>query len=106
MDDHKPTWTFLSNHGHVLLCVASSPDIRVRDVAERIGITERAVLRILAELQEAGYVSRNRDGRRTHYELRLDRPMRHPAESSRPVRRLVDALGDAWVDPGNADRGR
>ena len=105
MDDSRHgTWTFLSNHGHVLLCLASRPGVRVRDVAQRVGITERAVLRILAELEEAGYVARERAGRRTHYLVRLERPMRHTAESSRPVRLLVDALGDAWAGPDASDR--
>ena len=88
------TWTFLSNHGHVLVCLAAEPGIRVRDVAERVGITERAVLRILGELEEAGYLSREHSGRRTLYRLRLDRPMRHPVEASHDVRVLVDALVD------------
>jgi len=90
------TWTFLSNHGHVLLCLAMQPGIRVRDVADRVGITERAVLRILAELEAGGYVERQRAGRRTIYRVDLDRPMRHPVESTRPVRDLLEALADAW----------
>lgn len=89
-------WTFLTNHGHVLLCLASQPDSRVRDIAGRVGITERAVLRILAELEGAGYLERRHAGRRTSYVLHLDHPMRHPVESARPVRALVQALGDAW----------
>ena len=60
-----PDWTFLSNHGHVLLCIAQEPEIRLRDVAERVGITERAVQRIVADLEEAGYLSRAREGRAT-----------------------------------------
>jgi DNA-binding IclR family transcriptional regulator len=95
MDEPRPgTWTFLSNHGHVLLCLAAEPGIRVRDVALRVGITERAVLRILGELESAGYLSREHAGRRTRYRLQLDRPMRHPVEAGHAVRDLVDALGD------------
>ena len=89
-------WTFLTNHAHVLLCLAAAPDSRVRDVALRVGITERAVLRILHELEEAGYVVRERIGRRTHYRLDLDRQMRHPVERTRRVGELIAALGDAW----------
>jgi predicted ArsR family transcriptional regulator len=82
-------WTFLSNHGHVLLCIAQEPAIRLRDVADRVGITERAVQRIVAELEEAGYLSRAREGRRNHYELHTDRPFRHPVVAHRDVSLLL-----------------
>ena len=95
-DSGAGTWTFLSNHGHVLLCLAMQPGIRVRDVADRVGITERAVLRILAELEAGGYVERQHAGRRTSYRVDLDRPMRHPVETTRPVRNLVEARADVW----------
>jgi predicted transcriptional regulator len=90
-------WTFLTNHGHVLLCIAAEPDLRVRDVADRVGVTERAAMRILADLVAGGYLERIRVGRRTNYRLSLDRPMRHPVESTHAVRVLVDALADAWA---------
>jgi DNA-binding IclR family transcriptional regulator len=86
------TWTFLTNHTHILVCLASDPTLRVRDLADRIGITERAAHRILSELADAGYVSRVRVGRRNSYSLNLDHPMRHPLEAARPVRDLVEAL--------------
>lgn len=89
--DQAP-WTFLSNHAHVLLCVAADPSVRVRDVADRVGITERAAQRILADLASEGYLVRERVGRRNRYRLRLDRPMRHPIERVRSVRALVEAL--------------
>jgi DNA-binding transcriptional ArsR family regulator len=85
-------WTFLTNHAHVLLCLAADPGLRVRDIADRVGITERAALRILADLADAGYLERVRVGRRNAYRLRLDGPMRHPVESGRPVRTLVDSF--------------
>ena len=85
-------WTFLTNHAHVLLCLAADPAIRVRDVADDVGITERATLRILHDLVQAGYVSTERVGRRNRYRLRLDEPMRHPMERSRAVGMLVEAL--------------
>lgn len=85
-------WTFLSNHAHALICLARDGDCRVRDLALRIGITERAVQRILADLEVAGYLVRERHGRRNHHRLVLDRPMRHPLEASHTVGELVDAL--------------
>lgn len=90
------SWTFLTNHAHVILCLAADPDTRVRDIATRVGITERATLRIIADLVEAGYLHRHRVGRRTHYILNVERAMRHPVESSRPVRVLVEALASVW----------
>ena len=95
-DEAPRSWTFLTNHAHVLLCLAAEPDARIRDVATRVGITERAALRIVRDLEEGGYLARDRVGRRTHYRLRLDRPMRHPVERSRSVRVLVEALAEVW----------
>jgi DNA-binding IclR family transcriptional regulator len=85
-------WTFLTNHAHVLLCVAADPGMRVRDIAVRVGITERAALRILGDLADAGYVERVRVGRRSLCRVRLDGPMRHPLESGRAVQALVESL--------------
>ncbi len=85
-------WTFLTNHAHVLRAVAADPDARVRDVAEQVGITERAALRILAELEVGRYIERERHGRRTRYRLRLETPMRHPMERGLPVAALLEAL--------------
>ena len=76
----KGKWTFLTNHAHVLICIAQDPSSRVRDLAARVGITERATHRIIAELKEAGYVTYDRDGRRNRYEVNSDLPMRHPVE--------------------------
>ncbi|MEM6959777.1 MAG: winged helix-turn-helix domain-containing protein [Myxococcota bacterium] len=88
----RPTWTFLSNYAHVLLCIAKNPDTRVRDIAVDVGITQRAVARILTELETAGVVDRERKGRRNHYTLRLDAPLRHPLESHSTVGDLLGAL--------------
>jgi predicted transcriptional regulator len=82
-------WTFLTNHAHVLLCIARDPLVRVRDVAARVGITERAVQRIIAELEDAGYVTHERDGRRNRYEVRREMPLRHPIERHRSVSQLI-----------------
>ena len=82
-------WTFLSNHAHVLVCLAQSPSARVRDLAEAIGITERGVQRILGELEQEGLLTRQRSGRRNVYRLTLDHPLRHPLEAHRTVAELV-----------------
>jgi DNA-binding transcriptional ArsR family regulator len=96
-------WTFLTNHAHVLLCLAANPEARMRDVAERVGITERAVQHIVRDLAEAGVVERTRDGRRNRYTLHPELPLRHPIEAHRRVADLV-ALGGG---PGpNAPRPR
>jgi DNA-binding transcriptional ArsR family regulator len=83
-------WTFLSNHGHVLLCLAAEPEMRLRDVAVRVGITERAVQRIVAELEDAGYLERNRNGRRNRYEFHPAIHLRHPVEGHRTIGELID----------------
>jgi DNA-binding MarR family transcriptional regulator len=90
-DDGK-TWTFLTNHAQVLLCLADTPDIRLRDVAERVGITERAAQRILADLTKAGYVKRERIGRRNRYTIDRQHAMRHSAQHGYEVNALIAAL--------------
>ncbi|MFW2388742.1 MAG: helix-turn-helix transcriptional regulator [Polyangiales bacterium] len=86
------SWTFLSNHGHVLVCIVRDPDIRVREIAQAVGLTERAVQRILSELEEAGVIVRVRQGRRTHYEVDESLPLRHPMEAQHSVGELVRAV--------------
>jgi DNA-binding Lrp family transcriptional regulator len=87
------SWTFLTNHAHVLLCLAQDPEALLRDVAARVGLTERAVQRIIAELEEARYLVREREGRCNRYYIRADLPLRHPIECHRSVAALV-ALGE------------
>lgn len=87
-------WTFLSNHGHVLVVLQRDPDARVRDIAAAVGITQRAVQGILGDLVAAGYVEKERLGRRNHYELHPELPMRHPLEEGHLVGELLDALDD------------
>jgi len=82
-------WTFLTNHSHVLLCLASDPLMRMRDVAEKVGITERAVVRIVGDLERAGAILKTRDGRRNRYTIDLDLPLRHPIESHRTIGELL-----------------
>lgn len=93
-------WTFLTNHTHVLLVIAEEPDIRLRDVAEQVGITERGAQRIVRDLVDAGYLDARRVGRRNHYELRLREPLRHPLEERHTVGELVELLRrEATVEP-------
>jgi DNA-binding MarR family transcriptional regulator len=87
-----PRWDFLTNHAHVLVCVAHDPGIRLRDIAEAVGITERAAHRILSELVEEGYVLRERRGRRNRYQVVAERPMRHPLVQAREVGELLELL--------------
>ena len=90
--EQAKTWTFLTNHAQVLLCLADSPDIRLRDVAQHVGITERATQRILAELVQAGYVKTVRVGRRNHYSVDRDHVMRHTAQVGLEIGALLSAL--------------
>ena len=85
-------WTFITNHGLVLLEVWQSPDITVRVIAERVGITERATLRIISELIEAGYMTRRRVGRNNHYSVANASPMRHPLTAHLKIDRLLRLL--------------
>jgi DNA-binding IclR family transcriptional regulator len=85
-------WTFVTNHTQVLLCIARDSDIRLRDVATRIGITERAAQRILADLVTAGYVERRREGRRNRYTVKPDLQMRHPAQDGHDIGEVLDLL--------------
>lgn len=89
----KPGWTFLTNHTHVLVCLAEEPDVRGRDIATRVGITERAAQAIVADLVADGYVTRSREGRRNRYVVHPDAPLRHPLESDHTVGELLVTLG-------------
>ena len=99
-DGAAPGWTFLSNHGHVLVCIAGNPDLRLRDIASRVGITERAVFSIVDDLEADGYLTRIHVGRRNRYELNRVLPLRHPVESSHTVGELLGVLASAaWSSP-------
>ena len=74
-------WTFLTNHAHVLIQLQAEPDLVLRKVADRVGITERAVQRIVHELEEQGFLERERVGRRNHYRVLADKHLRHPIEA-------------------------
>jgi DNA-binding MarR family transcriptional regulator len=88
----EKSWTFVTSHTQVLLCLARDPDIRMRDVAATVGITERAAQRILADLVEAGYVERTRVGRRNHYKVNEAGPMRHASQAQHEVGGLLELL--------------
>ena len=93
-------WTFLSNHAHVLVCLASNPDARLREIAAEVGITERAVQGIVGDLEAAGVIVRHRHGRRNTYRLNLDAPLRHSLESHRSIRSLLSMV----LDPSQLKR--
>lgn len=82
-------WTFLSNHGHVLVHLARHPESRVRDIADTVGITERSAQAILADLEESGYVTITRVGRRNSYKVNNGLKFRHPSEASKPISSLL-----------------
>ena len=88
----RPPWTFLTNHGHVLVCLGQNPEVRLAEIARLVGIGERAAHRIVHELIGAGYVTRTKIGRRNRYELRWDRPLRHPLESAHTVVEVFEPL--------------
>lgn len=90
--DQTQDWTFLSNHAHVLICIAQQPDIRLTDVADKVGIRERTVHRIVHELSDEGYLRVIKVGRNNHYEINLDLPLRHPLESMHAIRAILTPL--------------
>jgi DNA-binding MarR family transcriptional regulator len=86
---HAAEWTFLSNHAHVLLLIARDADIRLREMAATIGITERAVQGIVADLVAGRYIRRTRRGRCNRYTVNRDLPLRHPIEAHRKIASLI-----------------
>jgi predicted transcriptional regulator len=86
------SWTFFTNHAHVLLCLASNPDLRIRDLAPMVGITERAVQRILRELAEGGFLEIEKVGRRNHYTVQPNSHLRHPVEAHATVGDLMGVI--------------
>ncbi len=97
-------WTYLTNHSHVLICLSQEPELRLRDVADRVGITERAVQRIVAELEEAGAITRERDGRRNRYVVHSEACLRHPIEAHRTIADLI-ALAENGTASAHAPEG-
>ena len=91
--NESPTWTFLTNHTHILVCLAGDPSTTVRNLALQVGITERTVQRILSDLEASGVVTRSKEGRRNRYDVDLSFQLRHPLESEHTLGDLLDAVG-------------
>ena len=87
--EEGPKWTFLTNHAHVLTVLETNPDLVLREVAWRVGITERAVQRIVVDLEKSGFLQRERVGRKNHYKVLKDQPLRHPIEAHRSIGDLL-----------------
>lgn len=85
-------WTFLTNHSHVLLCLAEDSEMRMRDIADRVGITERAVQRIISDLVETGYIKREREGRSNRYRIQENMHLRHRIEQEKTIRDLINLV--------------
>ena len=103
-DPDGGSWTLLTGHGHVLVAVARDPQARVRDLSEECGLTERATLAILADLESAGYVTRKRVGRRNSYTVHLDRTFRHRAQDGHRIGPFLELLAaiPSEASPGQA----
>ena len=104
-DGVMPTWTFLTNHGRVLLCIGHDPDTRFRDIAATLGITERRAYGIVADLVEAGYVIKTRDGRRNRYEIQAHLPMPELTGRARVIGEVLDLLVGAEANGAGGDEG-
>jgi DNA-binding Lrp family transcriptional regulator len=89
------SWTFLTNHAQVLLCISRNPDTRMREIAEQVGITERAAQRIVGDLVDEGYVTRKRVGRRNEYEVNSHARLRHPLSRDHEIGEVLGVLGSA-----------
>ncbi len=92
--DGRSSWVFLSNHGNVLLCLARDPRIRISELADSVGIGERAAQKIVADLVADGYVVRTKEGRRNRYEINPRARLRHPLFAELEIGPLLDALRD------------
>jgi DNA-binding IclR family transcriptional regulator len=87
-----PSWSFLTNHARVLLCIAHDPGMRLRDIAARVGITERSAYGIVTDLADAGYVVKQKDGRRNRYEIQAHLPLREPASQEPAIGEVLALL--------------
>jgi IclR helix-turn-helix domain len=94
------SWSFLSNHGRVLLCLAHDPAMRLRDIAARMGITERSAYGIVADLTQAGYITKGKDGRRNHYQIQAHLPLPEPTSRERTVGEVLALLTGTSASPG------
>jgi DeoR/GlpR family transcriptional regulator of sugar metabolism len=96
--DGDRSWRFVTHHAHVLTCIAADPTTRVRDIAATVGITERTVAQIINDLEQAGYLTKTRAGRRNEYEIHGELPLRHPQHRHHTVGELIRFL-QAPVEP-------
>lgn len=94
------SWSFLSNHGRVLLCLAHDPGMRLRDIAARMGITERSAYSIVADLTKAGYIAKGKDGRRNRYQIQAHLPLPEPTNRDRTVGEVLALLTGTSASPG------
>ena len=101
--DIERRWHFVTNYTQVLLCIAANPEIRLRDIAARVGITERAAQRIVHDLVQEGFVTRVRSGRRNQYAINREESMRHPAQFGFEIGPLLDLLRRPNDEPGQPD---
>jgi DNA-binding transcriptional regulator LsrR (DeoR family) len=97
------SWTFFSNHAHVLLLICDEPDLRMRDIAARVDITERAVQRIVHGLVVEGYLQVEKEGRRNHYTPDLDAHLRHPLEAGVTIRQLLEGVRPDHAEPRDTE---
>jgi hypothetical protein len=98
-------WRFMTNHAHVLECIAADPTARLRDIAASVGITERTAAQIVTDLERAGYLTKARNGRRNHYEVHDELPLRHPLHRHHTVGDLIGFLeGPAATRPGRSSK--
>ena len=97
-------WNFLTNHGRALLCIAHDPDVRIRDIAASLGITERRAHGIVTDLTDAGYLIKTKEGRRNRYEIQSHLPVPEPTARERAIGDVLDLLGGR-PDPGNENLG-
>jgi len=91
-DPDARAWTFLTNHAHVLVAISRNPELRQREISSLVGITEGAVQRILNDLEGAGYLARERVGRRNRYVVIGGRPLRHPLENGHTIEEIIDTV--------------
>lgn len=91
-NNKQSTWTFLTNHSHVLLCLVNSPKIKMRDIAKKVGITERAVQKIISDLRKEGYIDREKRGRRNIYHINTEMHLKHPIEEHKSMADLIQLI--------------
>src|SRR5579871_5603505 len=106
VDSTTPGWAFLTNHAQVLVCIADDPGVRLREIGERVGITERAAHRIVIELLDAGYITRTRDGRRNRYTVNTHLPLPDPVARDQNLGDLLSILAPPHEEPAPAQQKR